>query len=304
MKKNSLTSKACRVLPRLLLVLGCLAGTQAFSAPPPPLELPPLAGEGQQLPGKFVWADLVTNDVAAAQKFYGKLFGWTFRDVGHYTIASTGDRPVAGLLQRALPKDRPAQPRWISYISVPDVAATQSAVTAAGGKVLLPLKMYAKRGEQAVFADAEGAMFAVMKSSSGDPADYQPEIGEWSWFQLLSRDAEKASAFYRAVGGYELKVSTINNQVDSVLLTSQDQFRAAVRTIPANHPDLKPTWLPFLRVQSVKDSVALTTQLGGKVLLAPSHELFEGKVAVIADPTGGAIGLLESTDEAQNGGTK
>jgi predicted enzyme related to lactoylglutathione lyase len=303
MKKPIITPKIGRVLPRLLLMLGCLAGTHTF-ATPPPIELPPLAGEGQQHPGKFVWADLVTDDVAAAQKFYGKMFGWTFRDVAHYTIASIGDRPVAGLLQRARPKDNSAHPRWIGYISVPDVAAAQSAVTTAGGKVLLPLKMYAKRGEQAVFADTEGALFAVIKSSSGDPEDYQPEFGEWSWFQLFTRDAGKASAFYKAVGGYELKISTINDHVDSVLLTSQDQFRAAVRMIPANFPDLKPTWLPFIRVQSVKDSVALTSQLGGKVLLAPSHELFEGKVAVIADPTGGAIGLLESADEVQNGGTK
>src|SRR5215471_18271613 len=41
-----------------------------------------------RLPGKFVWADLVTDDVPAARKFYGSLFGWTFREIGNYSIAS------------------------------------------------------------------------------------------------------------------------------------------------------------------------------------------------------------------------
>src|SRR5262245_11723679 len=57
-----------------------------FAADPPPL--PPLTtvSGSPRLPGKFVWADLVTDDVAAAQKFYGQLFGWTFREAGGYVL--------------------------------------------------------------------------------------------------------------------------------------------------------------------------------------------------------------------------
>jgi hypothetical protein len=56
------------------------------AAPPvlPPLNDPPAA---QHLPGKFVWADLVAPDVEAARRFYGKLYGWSFR-----TIAGDGRR--------------------------------------------------------------------------------------------------------------------------------------------------------------------------------------------------------------------
>ena len=59
---------------------------------------------------------------------------------------------------------------------------------------------------------------------------------------------------------------------------------------------MKPTWLPFVRVRSVGDSLARARGLGGKVLLEPSPGLLEGRVAVIADPTGAAIGLLEWND--------
>jgi len=42
-------------------------------------------------------------------------------------------------------------------------------------------------------------------------------------------------------------------------------------------------------------------RLGGQVLIAPRSGLFDGKVAVIADPTGAAIGLLEWSDELLKG---
>jgi hypothetical protein len=42
--------------------------------------------------------------------------------------------------------------------------------------------------------------------------------------------------------------------------------------------------------------------LGGKVLIEPKPEVFEGKACVVADPTGAAVGLLEwSQDQAKKG---
>ena len=102
------------------------------------LELPPLttASGNPRLPGKFVWADLVTDDVPAARKFYAQLFGWRFGDMGSYTIAFNDDRPLCGMVQRPRPKDRAADPRWFGYISVASVDRAERAVTKAGGRVL------------------------------------------------------------------------------------------------------------------------------------------------------------------------
>ena len=163
----------------------------------------PLSAAGNpRLPGKFVWADLVTDDVAAAQKFYGGLFGWSFSNYGGYVIGKNDDRPICGMFQRPRPADQPqARPRWFGYISVANVDKARNAVLKAGGRELAAPKKLPDRGEQAVFADAEGAMFGVVKSSSGDPEDFLADPGDWIWIQLLSRDAKKASEFYRAVGG-------------------------------------------------------------------------------------------------------
>ena len=45
----------------------------------PPLTDPPT---GTYQRGKLVWIDLLTVDLAAARRFYGALFGWTFTDFG------------------------------------------------------------------------------------------------------------------------------------------------------------------------------------------------------------------------------
>jgi predicted enzyme related to lactoylglutathione lyase len=206
------------------------------------------------------------------------------------------------MFQRPRPKDRSAEPRWFGYISVPNVGRAQRAVTKAGGRVLAAPQKVPKRGEQAVFADPEGALFGVVKSSSGDPEDFLADPGDWIWIQLLSRDAKKASDFYRSVAGYDVLQNTQSNRLSDYVLTSEGYARATVRTIPSADATVKPTWLPFVRVKNVGESVALAKQLGGKVWIEPKPELFNGKVAVLADPTGAAIGILEWQKGPPKGG--
>jgi len=104
------------------------------------------------------------------------------------------------------------------------------------------------------------------------------------------------------VAGYEIIENGVSNRVSDYVLSSKGYARATVRTIPAKQEKVQPAWLPFVRVKSIVDSVALAKQLGGRVLLEPKSEVLDGKVTVIADPTGAAIGLLEWTDTLLKGG--
>src|SRR5690348_3386948 len=62
---------------------------------------------GQYHPGKFAWFDLVTDDLAAARRFYGAVFGWQFLTVGQkpesYTFAVLEGARIGGMLQRPAP---------------------------------------------------------------------------------------------------------------------------------------------------------------------------------------------------------
>jgi len=302
MKPISHVSDATRRVTLLFVAAALCCGALRGPAADAP-KLPPLstASGGAKLPGKFVWADLVTHDVPAVSKFYGQVCGWTFQDIGGYLIASNDGRPVAGLLQRPKPGDPNARPRWFGYISVPSVSRAESAVKKSGGKVVAAPTKFPNRGEQAVFLDPEGVPFGVVRSSSGDPEDFLAGPGDWIWIQLLSRDGKKASEFYRSVGGYKIIESTPGDKSGDFVLESEGFARATVRNIPPEQDRVKPDWLLFVRVKSVKDSIALVKQLGGKVLLEPGADLFDGRVTVIADPTGAAIGLLEWNEPTPEG---
>ncbi len=274
--------------------------SRPFAAPP---TFPPLTtvSGNPRLPGKFVWADLITDDVLSARNFYQGLFGWKFQTVGNYIIALNNDRPLGGMFQRPRPKDRPARPRWFAYISTTSVGRAEKMVKRFGGRVLAEPQKFPKRGEQAVFEDPEGAVFGVVKSSSGDPEDFLAEPGDWIWIQLLSREARDSADFYRTVAGFEVVENTSTNRLSDYVLVSEGYARATVRTIPDGNPQVQPTWLPFVRVQNVNESVSRAKELGGKALIEPAAHLIKGKVAVVADPTGAAIGLLEWSPDLVKG---
>jgi uncharacterized protein len=245
------------------------------------------------IPGKFVHADLVTNDLSAATAFYGDLFGWEFDKRPDYAVIFAGDRDMGTIFQRELPPDATRKPRWVAYMSVPDVDAAQQIVSNYGGSTVLAPRTVPDLGTLAIFSDAEGAVFGTIQLDGGDPEDYLAEPGEWIWIQLLSRNPVKAGDFYRQLAPYELVDNAHSKRSGRYLLVSQDYARAGVMTIAADRTGVEPTWLPFVRVESIVDAVAKAQLLGGKVLVAPRPDLSDGQVAVLADPTGAAIGILQ-----------
>lgn len=280
------------------------AGAAAAPAVLPPLNDPPTA---QLLPGKFVWADLVAPDTVAARKFYGALFGWSFRklDGGQagarpYTLAYAGQRPVAGIIERR-PEARQAAGRWVAFMSVPDVARASAHVRESGGTVLVEGRQLPDRGEVAILADPDGVPIGVIKSSSGDQDDFLVDYGEWIWALYQSPAAERATAFYQGLGGYEVVADDGRFSVPHFLLVAQGYSRASVLQIPGDNPRLQPGWLYFIRVDDVAAKVALAEKLGGSVPVPPRSDLLQGRLAVIADSGGAPLGLLEWEPDTEEG---
>jgi len=274
------------------LLLNCVAFAAEVQLPP--LNDPPT---GLHLSGKLIWADLATPDPDAARRFYGELFGWTFTSVGSgkqaYALAHIDGAAIAGIVRRTDRAKERSRSRWIPFLSARDVPATERAVTRAGGKSLIASRNIAARGTLAVLADSEGAVFGALDSTSGDPGDYLPEVGEWIWAQLLSRNADKAAAFYAGLAGYVPVEAESAATSRSLLLTRDGYARASILQIPPGHDELPPDWLLYVRVADVSKASASAERLGGRVLLAAQPGLYEGRVAVIADPGGAPVGLLQ-----------
>ena len=199
-----------------------------------------------------------------------------------------------------MPSDQKRQPAWLTFIAVRDVAAAQRSAKANGGKVLSPPRDYPQRGRQAVFADPDGAVFAVLASSSGDPPDVLAEPGEWIWSSLLVKNPARETGFYRALFGYEVFDLDSEDSSKHVILASDTYARAGLHSLPDN-THRHPHWLNFVRVEDVGAAVAKAVQLGGKILVNPRPDRQGGQIAVVADPSGAPMGLMEwSGDREQS----
>lgn len=284
------------------LTCAVVLATAAGAAEPadrywPPIVDPPT---GQHTPGRWVWADLVTSDVAAAAEFYGKVFGWTYETYGGeddrdtYTLALADGLPIGGMVfdQRAMKGDVPSA-RWIGLMSVPDVAAAAAAVSANGGKVIVAPRLLGERGETAVFQDPEGVPFGAVRSKHGDPADYAGDINEWVWLDLWTRDVERATRFYSAVAGYRVVPLEQDGPRSGAHLVAGDYVRAGVMHL--NDERATAVWLPYVRVADARDAVARARAAGGAVLREPVG-IGRAVVAVIADPTGAPVGVAQLND--------
>lgn len=283
-------------LAALLLSVVCGPALRAASFELPPLNTP---ASTEHHVGKVIWVELVTPDLAAAERFYGGLFGWTFRTLrtgdSAYAVALADGRPVGGLFQKPIPAGEHRQSAWLTFISVRDLDGAKRAALAHGAKLISDSRSYPARGRQAVLTDPDGAVFAILASSSGDSPDFLAEPGEWIWSSLLSHDAGAAAAFYQQVFSFDVFDLAGDDGLEHVILSSDNLARASVNSQPDSRRRHS-HWLNFIRVADTVGTAAKAAALGGRVLVDPHVGRHGGQVAVVADPAGAPFGLMEWTD--------
>ena len=242
--------------------------------------------------GRFVWQDLVTRDVEAARKFYGALLGWEFQEMTRrgrpYVVARAQGRLVGGIVEAKDPAiERGA---WLSFLAVDDLDRAIAMVTSTGGKVLREPVAIKSLGRFAVVTDPQGAALGLarldIEPPSGAPAQ---DIGTFFWHEYFARDLGSAVSFYRQLNSYDDTPSE-RAKVEYHILTRGGP-QAGLLSIPEAFPGVTPNWLPYVRVADPQALAAKVESLGGRVLVPPQPGIRDGTVAIVADPTGGAVAL-------------
>ena len=106
------------------------------------------------------------DDVEKSRAFYSRVFGWKFAawgPPGFYQIEAKGS-PVFGALQSR--RDLVKGQRTVGFectFAVESIDATEKAVLAAGGKVLLARSVIVGVGTLMFFADLDGNAFGAMQ---------------------------------------------------------------------------------------------------------------------------------------------
>ena len=264
----------------LFLLSGCAAAKKTSS-----MVLVPVTDTttGIHHQGKFVWNDLLTNDVETDREFYGQLFGWTFVQLGRYTVVQNKGRNIGGMVELKGDPDNPSAARWLCTLSVDDVDEAAALVTDEGGTVNEgPLELL-NRGRGALVRDPQGAQLVLLHAKEGDPEDEEPVIGSWLWHELWSNNAEASLAFYQKLAGYDFA----GDATDYLILIREDQWRAGIRFL--DYSDLEMRWVPVVRVADTAAVANRAAQLGGEVRVEPRPTENAGSVALLVDPSGARV---------------
>ena len=292
-------SSAITRIALLLLGISVIAGCATVSVDLPAITEAPT---GERQPGKIVWRDLLTNDPAASQRFYGELFGWEFENIGldsglsgdaAYTLIRHNGVMIGGMIDTLALNGRDDISQWVVLMSVEDIESAAAEFESAGGTVVTPPTSVARRGTIAVVRDAEGALLGLLQTRDGDPVDREPELGGFLWDELWTSDVDKAATFFADLAG--LSTETVDADGDSQagagyrLMKSGDRPRVGILTNPLD--GLDPVWVSYLRVSSPAAITARVDKLGGRVIVEAQPRPLGGEVAFIAGPSGAGIAL-------------
>jgi predicted enzyme related to lactoylglutathione lyase len=248
-----------------------------------------------RLVGKFVWYDLFTNDLESTSRFFVELFGWSFSDtMSKEKLVKTISRdgvPIANAIHIDLKKGKVNECLWLSYMSVEDVDRALMVAQQNNATIYRQPKNLPNRGRIAIVKDPEGALFAIVTTSDGDPPDRGLIQNHWMGSELWSRNPDAALAFYHLLVGYELQLEEVGTGPKYGLLVKNGQTRGGIAKIQWD--DVSPNWLPYIAIKDVMAVVGKAEKLGGKVLVAPDKEIKEGLLAIIADPSGAVFAVQQ-----------
>lgn len=246
--------------------------------------------------GSPVWADLTTTDIARARDFYGTLLGWTFDEsspeqYGGYTNARKNGQLIAGVSPHH--PDYGTTPNvWSLYLKSDDLEATATAVTGAGGQVLVPPMLIDPFGSMAVFMDAAQGVVGGWQPKTHQGFGLSAEEGAPCWHELRTRDFSGAKAFFEKAFGWKTAVMSDTDEFRYATLGQGDDARAGLMDASRFLPEGVPAhWVTYWGVVDTDAACDLVKRLGGQVDQPPVDSPY-GRMAGVADPMGAPFNLI------------
>jgi len=245
--------------------------------------------------GAVIWHDLLTEDAETAISFYTELFGWTFRpfEEGAWVALHRG-QPVAGISQIEDRQIGQNEAFWLASLAIGDVDGALEQARALGSKVHVEATEVDGFGHYGVIQDPQGAPVMLLDPEPGLTS--ARGLGAWVWDELWCDDAGSAASFYREVIGFEKSEVEIGGQPYSMLSTG-GKPRAGLVTIPDSYTDVTPAWAPYIGVRNAETTINQAKKLGAEILIGSTPDFAGGRIALIADPTGGAFFVFEMDAE-------
>jgi predicted enzyme related to lactoylglutathione lyase len=118
--------------------------------------------------------------------------------------------------------------------------------------------------------------------------------GAFYWNELRTRDVAAAKAFYAAVVGWQAEdVPMPGGEGNYTLFKNAQGAVGGMVDVTAMMPAETPAhWAAFVAVDDVDAAVARTERAGGTVLMPALDVPDVGRISIVRDPTGAAIGIM------------
>jgi hypothetical protein len=119
--------------------------------------------------------------------------------------------------------------------------------------------------------------------------------GSFCWAEVGTSDSQDAKRFYTGLFGWSFQEQPIGeNEFYTLFEVGGKQVAALYQLTPQQRSEgVPPHWLSYVATESADRSVARARELGATVLAEPFDVFDFGRMGVIQDPTGAAVGLWE-----------
>lgn len=249
--------------------------------------------------GTFVWYELMTTDMAAAETFYKEVVGWGAQDAGmedmKYTMFKVGERPAAGSME--LPQTARSMgipPMWLGYIAVEDVDTAAADIVTDGGIVHRAAADIPGIGRFAIVGDPQGAALALFKGKPGEepPPPLDPGTpGSTGWHELYTGDVDKAFDFYAKTFGWTKSRDMDMGAMGVYRIFAQNGTDiGGMMTKPAAMPSA--AWNFYFNVEAIDAADLRVKAAGGQVLNGPMEVPGGQWIVQCLDPQGAMFALV------------
>jgi hypothetical protein len=110
---------------------------------------------------KISYIEFASTDIERTKQFYGTVFGWKFKDWGaEYIDCAPADSGVALGFYKSEAHEAQAKSAPLVVLYSSDLAATEAAIVAAGGSIVVPTFEF-PGGRRLHFADGVGNVLGV-----------------------------------------------------------------------------------------------------------------------------------------------
>lgn len=115
---------------------------------------------------------------------------------------------------------------------------------------------------------------------------------EFCWNELLTKDVEKSKKFYTHLLGWTAVESKHGDCTYTMFQDKGKDVAGLMENSCCGSCSHEATWLAYVTVEDVDETVKHAEKLGGKVKVEPMDFPGVGRIAVIIDCCGAKIGLF------------